>query len=321
MKEIKFYIGANMGNFDTKVEGECGKDKFKSLCIPNYVNLISSESYKEDDSLIKIDGKVFKMGSGEMMNGTIKDRSKEKIQALTLYSVVRQLERRKGMEEIDRVNVYLCVGLPIKDYKKKDNIDYYKSLFDKAFKVEYRNFDLEIYFENVNVVPEGYCYYMANSNKYENNNNVIIIDFGSETIDVVRIKHGKAENPNSIEYMGTLNLIKRIQERIDSEEEFKPSKEQVDEMLVDGIVKVGKKILNKKNYIDIIEGYYNDVHISLKNEFNDIEMAEKIIAFGGGMYQIGKYLEDRMKNADIERFDEPEYINASSYFKLSFKSE
>ena len=42
MKEIKFYIGANMGNFDTKVEGECGKDKFKSLCIPNYVNLSSA---------------------------------------------------------------------------------------------------------------------------------------------------------------------------------------------------------------------------------------------------------------------------------------
>nr|WP_308545424.1 ParM/StbA family protein [uncultured Lachnoclostridium sp.] len=138
------------------------------------------------DNVVEFEGKYFKVGGKRL---EVKDTkvTDENYYILTLASIGRELNRR-GLR---RANLFLSVGLPLTRFgaEKKGFIDYLMKKKEINFKFE--NIKYSVCIEWVSVFPQ--CYAAVADRLGSFRREVLVVDIGSWTIDIMPISNQKPD--------------------------------------------------------------------------------------------------------------------------------
>lgn len=325
-KVLDIHIGGNTGNLKTKIKGEYSLDIFEGICkgpVPDSLDV------DKNDKFIKINGDNYIIGEGVTNSGSIRNRDIKEIKALLLCGIMRQAKKEKNIDEYGKINVSLCVGLPIEEYTRnnKSNVEYLENqLAGERFDVVFMGTSMEVQFTKVKVMPEGYCWYFVNKDKLGSHDTAVIVDIGSRTIDLCFVKDGKPYYPISHPFGTTLSLYKDIRfailQKYEGEDEKpKVTDEQISKLLESGSVRIGKDVYSKNDYEDIIEKYWEQLDriITATDGYSDYKAAHEVVILGGGKHLVYKYAKDKLKIPNVPDIANAEYANAEAYYVWAHK--
>ena len=320
--KVNFTLGLNLGNYFTKIVGDYGKDLFKTSGVEIPKSELMGNEMKDvtDQKIIEVDGKYYRMTDAEAIPSTIKKRDKVLLRALTAYSIARQLVKNKGYKKIEEAVVTMTVGLPINEYiapKTNDelsNIEYLLDLISGTYNITYRGMSVKVTVpkKKVFVVAEGYVYYQCNyaEIKKANIEDLYILDFGSRTVDCVRIFENSPQKPTTLSDMGTLSLLGEIAAR---------TNENMTEKKLEQLLRTGKTTLLGEEYTldmfkDVVDAYVRKVVGLIDNTYKNMKIADKIILLGGGSNFFYDYMKEFYPKVAIDKLNKAEFVNAECYY-------
>lgn len=326
VKLASYHAGINLGNLFTKAVGERNRKEI-FLTSANEISEADALMMKNDDSVIKVNNKYYIVGENADSADTIERRDKNVLVVSACYSVAKLMINDKkmltktGNFKYKAVDVQAVLGLCIDEYKQQKEKDNLRELFDdRKFEICYMGHEFILNYNIIDIMAEGYAHYQMNYEKYDGYRKVFFLDAGSKTWDMCMIVKGKLRNPLSLENSGTLFLMRDIKKAV------KPDViniEDIEIMLREGSVKVGKKEYRKEQFKDIINRYAdNNLKEANQSYDNELSQANLLVAFGGGITLVEDKLREFFdKDTDIEILDEPVFANAIAYYEASYQEE
>ena len=267
----------DLGNYNVKgtnLEGK--KVNFKSNISRDY------ESYPDGFNYINIDGEFTYFEKGNFSKEYIK--TKKDYIAQLLYAI------SKLNEDKDLIETNLTLLLPISEMEH--NKKYVEDLKGKEFKYTVkanRKSEKTLKINDVFIVPEGYASYFTLDNQVKKSN-VLILDIGGRTTNVVAMDNGKPQVLNTYK-IGVLDFYLRLK-NINSDKEYKL--EDIEKAIKKGDIKVSRKQL-----ASFANDIINEVNINVNlNHYNHV------IWTGGGAVVIQDIIKENLpKQCQIE--DDP----------------
>lgn len=250
------------------------------------------------DHVVEFEGKFYKVGGKRL---EVKDTkvTDDNYYILTLAGIAKELERR-GLR---RANILLSVGLPLTRFgvEKKDFIDYLIRKRELSFKFE--NVRYSVCIERVSVFPQ--CYAAVADRLGSFRREVVVVDIGSWTIDIMPILNQKPDEAQCVTIQkGLITCMRAINEQC-----VRQLGGQVTEADMQEIMMYGRSDIAPK-YLEIIqEGiteFARSVYFTLKEYGYNLETIPIVFVGGGatvmklfGNIQQGniKYIEDVKANA------------------------
>jgi len=250
------------------------------------------------DNVVEFEGKYFKVGGKRL---EVKDTkvTDENYYILTLASIGRELNRR-GLR---RANLFLSVGLPLTRFgaEKKDFIDYLMKKKEINFKFE--NIKYSVCIERVSVFPQ--CYAAVADRLGSFRREVLVVDIGSWTIDIMPISNQKPDIEQCVTIpQGLITCMRAINEQC-----VRKLGGQVTESDIQEVMMYGRSDIASK-YLEIIqEGiteFARSIYFTLKEYGYNLETIPIVFVGGGavvmklfGNIQQGniRYIEDVKANA------------------------
>jgi plasmid segregation protein ParM len=303
-------VAIDIGYGDTKVVYKNSNGEIKYFKFPSAVERVTREGLnftKSDSNILSFKGLKYRVGKDVILN----PYDTRDIDFLTDYSpllvykaldIISKTENTKDIYENE-----LAIGLSILNWNK--NKEYIDALSDFIIN------DKKIINE-ISLFAQGQGVYIDNSDKITNNDFVIIIDIGFNTLDVIVFKKGIPikEFSYGIEF-GTYRIIQELQDKVEKEFGFPIQEMEAKNILLkDGIVEFYGNKKNFKNSIKESKKIYSKELIqTFKNKSKDIlRNANTIIMSGGGAY----YLNKETLYENIIFGDAPyEFSNAKGYLK------
>lgn len=318
---LKINLGLNLGNQDTKIKATKENDRkednrslFSSLATYDYKGGMDKNDYLSDPNKILINDKTCLIGIGNPSFGDFKFRDEDELKTLACYAVIKSIINRKDKDIYGVIEVDMCVGLPIKEYKIKENHEKINKIFNDSVDIKYLNLEYTIRFTKTIIAPEGYAYYAAFKEEkgYDKYRKILLLDFGSRTIDTVDIVNGTAVKPDSIPEMGTISLMDKIRETGISLDNV-----ELDIMLKEGLYELGNTIYRKEDFKSEIDRYARLSHQLITQKYGDLKSFQKIIIIGGGSYLVGDIFKKYYPEL-VEVVEKAEFAIADAYYELSF---
>jgi len=250
------------------------------------------------DNVVEFEGKYYKVGGKRL---EVKDTkvTDENYYILTLASIGRELNRR-GLR---RANLFLSVGLPLTRFgaEKKDFIDYLMKRKEISFKFE--NIRYSVCIERVSVFPQ--CYAAVADRLGSFRREVLVVDIGSWTIDIMPISNQKPDIEQCVTIpQGLITCMRAINEQC-----VRQLGGQVTESDIQEVMMYGRSDIAPK-YLEIIQGgiaeFARSIYFTLKEYGYNLETIPIIFVGGGavvmklfGNIQQGniRYIEDVKANA------------------------
>lgn len=250
------------------------------------------------DNVVEFEGKYFKVGGKRL---EVKDTkvTDENYYILTLASIGRELNRR-GLR---RANLFLSVGLPLTRFgaEKKDFIEYLMKYKEINFKFE--NIKYSVCIERVSVFPQ--CYAAVADRLGSFRREVLVVDIGSWTIDIMPISNQKPDIEQCVTIpKGLITCMRAINEQC-----IRQLGGQVTESDIQEVMMYGRSDIASK-YLEIIqEGiteFARSIYFTLKEYGYNLETIPIVFVGGGavvmklfGNIQQGniRYIEDVKANA------------------------
>lgn len=320
-------IGCNIGNYYCKNYSDYGKDLFKSAATlisdADGVDVRAGIKEGREDKVLEIDGSLYRIGIGDNMSGDIKDRDADCMRALALYSIVRQLTKKKAPKRVKLIEVNMCVGLPLDEYNVEVNRKHINKLFTGEFRVKYQGNDVIVSINKkfLRLTAEGYAHLQADAEKYFNLDeyeDVVINDVGSRTVDTAHLSEGSVVNTASLTGYGTLDLIGSLKAPVSRVTGVREVEEKRLEKLVrTGVAKIGTQEVNLEDYSKIVNNYKNKVIGKIKETHLNIDQADLVVFIGGGAHLFKDELDKYFPTAKVEFISEPEFANAKAYYTLA----
>lgn len=319
--------GVNLGNQDTKSVGLEGVDTFSSLATYNHRTSVSIAGMSDDNdkNCIYLDGVKCLVQIGEASFGDFKFRNDNEIKILGMLAIAKQLQRRKDLDLYGIVEVHMCVGLPIKEFREPKNHEKLNKIFCGDTLVRYLGKEIIVRFKpnrynnnNVLTVPEGFAFYAAFKAErgYGDYRTILTLDFGSRTIDYVKLVDGTSVDGDSIPDAGTISLMDMIRVRGGDIEKLENI--QLDKLLKEGFVNASGNTYTKEMFEQEINEYAENAHKKIIQIFGDLSKFDKIIIIGGGSYLVSDYFKKYYSDAILDIPANPEFANANAYYKLSY---
>lgn len=320
-------IGCNIGNYYCKSYSDFGKDLFKSAATlisdADGVNIRTGIKEGREDKVLEIDGSLYRVGIGDNMSGNIKDRDADSMRAIAIYSVVKQLMKKKAPKKVKLIEVNMCVGLPLEEYNIDANRAYLSKLFCGEYRVRYQGNDVIVSINKkfLRVSAEGFCHLQADATKYfnmEKYEDVILNDVGSRTVDTCHLSEGSIINSSSLTGYGTLDLLDALKAPVSRATGVREVEEKrLEKMLRIGSAKVGTQEVHLEEYMKIVNAYKKKVVGKIKQTHLNIDQADLIVFIGGGAYLFKEELEQFFPTAEVEFIPEAEFANAKAYYILA----
>lgn len=251
-------LGVDLGSYSVKTS--------QKICFLS--KYIEGESFSENNVII-INGVSYNIGEGEF--STDWDKSRKANTLPLLYTAIY----KSSNECVNDV----VLGLPIQQYKKnRDNlIELVNS--NRCAKVNDRN----IVISNITVAPEGAgAYYSLDeeSRKMIGNKQLIIIDIGGRTTDIVLFQNKKITDVKTIP-IGMLNIYQEIIDYINTTYTESFNLEDGETVLKEGLFLNGE---NKDiGFIrTILQNNFNSIYKEIQLKYNT-NKGYVYLTGGGGM--------------------------------------
>ena len=250
------------------------------------------------DNVVEFEGKYYKVGGKRL---EVKDTkvTDENYYILTLAAIAKELDRR-GQR---RANIFLSVGLPLTRFgkEKKGFIDYLMKKKELSFKFE--NVRYSVCIERVSVFPQ--CYAAVADRLGSFKREVVIVDIGSWTVDIMPILNQKPDEAQCVTIQqGLITCMRAINEQC-----VRQLGSQVTESDIQEVMMYGRSDIAPK-YLEIIqEGiaeFARSIYFTLKEYGYNLETIPIVFVGGGatvmklfGNIQQGniRYIEDVKANA------------------------
>lgn len=222
------------------------------------------------DHALKYNGTFYKVFEGR---ASITDDKVSDLSGLVLTFAA--MAKELSSAGIKKATVILAVGLPFANYgkEKKQVVDYYTK--DRNITFSYKGTDYELIIKKVFVFPQCYAAIAPRISNMRNDD-YLVVDIGSKTVDVVLINKGVPNESKSTTFeYALINQIKHIQDEIQSqygksipEEEiikcmlFQPNridleiKQTVRSLLTEFISKIEAELRERKYLIDYLNIIY-----------------------------------------------------------------
>ena len=257
----------DLGNYNVKGIDTKGKQvTFKSNISRDY------EAYPDGFSYVNLGGEFTFFEKGNFSKEYIK--TKKDYIAQLLYAIAKLNEESESIE----TNLTLLLPISEMDHKQK----YIEDLNGKEFKFAAKTTKKSnkvVKILDVFVVPEGYASYFTLDDKTKSSN-VLILDIGGRTTNVVAMDNGKPQVLNNYK-IGILDFYLKLK-NLNSDKEYKI--EDIEKAITKGDIKVSKKQLAAFTN-DVI----NEVSININlNHYN------YVIFTGGGSIVIQDIIKESL---------------------------
>jgi plasmid segregation protein ParM len=239
---------------------------------------------------------------------------------LLAYKALREIADIDSREFPDllRTKKQLCLGVPLGYYHKRHNLQ--SRLTNYTISTDFIRFD------SVEVRAQGqgilFDYVLDENGKpIEDhiNQNVLILDIGFNTVDVLGVVEGRPsrEWSDMLENGGICRICGDLRSYLKREFNFNLSEQAVKEVLQNGQISVYGDSKDLSTAIRKIRETYSDWLVQeIKSRWEDfLIQADKLIIAGGGAYYV-----EEIRKAYPERFihipEASEYSNARGFFKF-----
>lgn len=329
VKNLTFNAGINLGNLFTKFVGD---GNIKNMCMTSAKKINERDAVlkKADSNLIKVNGQYYVVGEDANTADRIENRDTEMLRVVTAYAITKMVTDNKrnytksNNFRFKAIDSKIVLGLCIDEFKNKELVRELQLNFDDfKFEVEYKDFSFLINFDVRNILAEGYCHYQLNRDLYSKRRRVAFVDIGSKTWDICIIKKDnvsselKLDKAFSLTDAGTLFLMRRIKEAIT---DGPISMEDLELLLREGYVQVGKREYDIKQFSEIIERYAHEYMREINQEYdNELAMVNELVVFGGGAELVFNAFENYFgEDTIVTKLDDAAYVNAQAYYDASF---
>jgi len=213
---------------------------------------------------------------------------------LLVYVALEQLAKKYSMsfEDLAEAEKHLCVGLPLAHWEK------HKVKFTDiltSFQVSGRH----IRFDTIEVLPQGQGVLVdyvlddsGNENEDRGNSNLLIVDIGFNTVDILCVEEGICSKrwSDMIEGGGICRICDILNKHLQKSEVFLP-----EQAVKDVLLKKELSIYGQKNdYSTVIrnasEAYTDMLEQEIRSRWAPfLQKAHKLILAGGGAYYVGNF--------------------------------
>lgn len=273
-------ITVDLGNYNVKFIGE-RKGSFSSRYSTKFNS--NSEMFER----IEYDGEIIYIGIGSLDNEFVKV-NKNYIGSL-LYAIT------KATNESD---INLCLLLPVGQMPNRDK--YIKRLENNTFSFKVNGTPRTINIFKVAVLPESYSAFYAIQDNVTSNDDVLIIDIGSRTVNYSSFINGKIEK-NFTERLGVLDFYNTVKEIENANGE-----DYVDED-IERLINSNRIIVDSKIYKD----FFKDILNRTKSKINIKNY--KVYFTGGGALVLREFIQT---NTPATVIDDAVFANVIGAHKL-----
>ena len=239
------------------------------------------------DGVVEYQGKYYKVGGQRL---EVKDNKVENddFYILTLAAIAIELKRRGRRN----ATIYLGAGLPINMFgaQKPDFLKYLSRNKDIKFKFE--NIEYNVKLEHVSVFPQCYAAVFDNINNLKNE--VLIVDIGSWTLDMMLIKNHKPDTAACYTVdEGLITCMRTINDKCIQVMGKRVTEANIEEIMVYGNSDIPKEYQNIIK--DGIKEYTRKILRILKEYGFDLDTMP-VVFCGGGACVIKRYMDGKNKN-------------------------
>lgn len=270
------------------------KDSSSNIFKSSYSNYDSSIT---DSKALVIDDKTYYVGSGK----TISDMDKtdtEMNKVCTIYNLVKN----------NTTDVFMCVGLPIAQYKaQRDKLKETIMSYNKCC-VMYDNKPQRILIRDVCVAMQGIAS-LYTLGKLDGE--YIVVDVGGLTVDVSLVEFGTGYSTlkkKDTWYKGIRTLYSTIVEMVNNNFEIKLDNEYAEKILRHGL-KVNGTNVDLSFLKPFLNGYLDEIIEDIKLRY-PTETAP-IVLTGGGTILLENSFKKRFKN--VKLIPNAQFANAIGY--------
>lgn len=286
--------------------------KTKSDKILNAVHQITKKSDINDETIYHFNGKDYIIGEEASNYVSVSARTFEQLveyMPLFIYAAIK-----KANLELKDVGT-LISGLSLANYKECNNTgkEVFKDMLSQPIKVNGEEYKIE----NVVLTTQGQGIYWEHMKKKENKTqkNVIVVDIGMNTLDVLVYRNRKISGEKSYaNKMGVNKIVTKLSNYISSTYSIEvPSEQLTIKYLQEGKFKHKGQDISLEEAIDTIKNDYikdvlNDMETRVGKEI--IDTSDAVVFGGGGCY----YLPMTMPEPHFVLAEEPfEYANVRGY--------
>lgn len=257
------------------------------------------------DNLIKYQNTYYKIGTSRM---EVKDTKvvDESYYILTLAALAKELKMRGKT----RAKVVMGVGLLLTRFgaEKRDFIDYLSRQKEVHFKFEGEHFNIRM--EKVMIYPQ--CYGAVVDKIGNFNNNLVIVDIGSWTIDIMPVINQIPDEANCKTIpRGLITCIREI-----NDEMVRVMNGEIPENMIEEVMRYGTVTIGKP-YLDIMTRKLTEFAERIYNTLKELGFNSNVsqIVFVGGGASVMKHF-GRMEGENIS-FIEDVRANAKGYEYLT----
>lgn len=328
-KILTYNAGINLGNLFTKFVGD---GNVKDMCLTSARKIHERDAVLKqcDSNLIKVNGQYYVVGEDANTADKIENRDVEMLKVVAAYAIARMVTSNKknftknNNFRFKAIDSQIVIGLCIDEFKDKELVAEMKRNFNQMkFNVEYKDTKFMVNFDVKNLLAEGYCHYQLNRELYLNKRRVAYIDVGSKTWDICIVKKDnisgelKLDKAFSLTDAGTLFLMRRIKESIT---DGPISMEDLELLLRESYVQVGKREYRIEQFNDVIKEYAHEYMREINQEYNnELAMVNQMVVFGGGAELVFDAFESYFgEDTIVTKLDNAAYVNAQAYYEASF---
>ena len=282
--------GIDVGNYSLK---EYPGTNIKSL-VSTEENILGSKLHLE------YEGKHYYIGEGNFETELNKSK-KENFLPLLLTGIALNSKKEDIFQQI------VC-GLPINQFRTNKESLEDLVLTNKVKEIKFNGEPRKIIISDFKVYPEGIGAYYS----LDTQDDVIIIDLGGRTSEIVHIVDKKVKESSTVA-VGTLNIYKDISDKLNSLHSLDLNIQSAERILEKGFLEVDGTRVNLNFITDILKTNFMKINDDLVLKFP--VRAEKIILVGGGY----KIFEKAFKNRYVNSFvaENPIYANSAGFLKVA----
>lgn len=303
---LALVIGMDHGNTAIKVVTDNLKTKYASgFCVAD-VEPISSEN------LLIYEGKYYSIVErfAVQTNKTLN----EDFFILSLIGIAKAISAAEIKKE--EVDVILASGLPIMYFGKLKK-EFKEHFIRDNIKFSYNGVNYKINIKENFVFPQAYSSFLINYSKYKDYGNMVAVDIGGYTVDIVKVENGVLDvsSCTSLPY-GSIKLYNQIRQEM-LRESINITESQIQDVILNN-----KPLFLDDVVVSMIKNksakYVNNLLTELQ-EYNFELKINPVLFLGGASLLLKEYIENNSK-VTYSEFQIDEYGNAEGFKMLAEQS-